>query len=89
MEKYPFLNEVVGKILQEHRTQAGLSKRQLSVLAGIERAYITGLERGQWNVTFNALMHLCEALEMNPLEFMKEVIGELEKAHGGMKWPYL
>lgn len=89
MEKYPFLNEVVAKILRDRREELGMSKRQLSTLAMIERAYITGLEQGRWNVSLNVLLHLCEALDMDPVEFMRFLKKELEKAHGGKRWPFL
>lgn len=88
MDKYPFLNESVAKILRERREDLGMSKRQLSTLAGIERAYITGLDKGKWNVSLTALFHLCEALEIDPEEFMRSVKLELEMKHG-KKWPFL
>lgn len=88
MEKYPFLNETIGKILRQKRESMGMSKRQLSTLASIERAYITGIEQGKWNVSLNALFHLCEALEIDPQELMGMVKKELE-AKNGKSWPFL
>ena len=71
MEKYPYLNEAVANIL-------GMSKRKLSELAMIERAYITGLENGKWNVTLNVLFFLSEALEIRPDVFIQLVMNEVE-----------
>lgn len=88
METYPYLHEVVAKILRERREHLGMSKRQLSTLASIERAYITGLEAGKWSVTLNVLFYLCEALEVDPQEFIGQVKTELEKKNG-KKWPFL
>lgn len=88
MEKYPFLNEVVGKILRQKREKMEMSKRQLSTLASIERAYITGIEQGKWNVSLNGLFHLCEALEIDPEELMRMVKQELEEKTG-KSWPFL
>ena len=46
MEEYPFLNEAVASVLRTQREEHDLSKKRLSELAKIERAYITSLERG-------------------------------------------
>lgn len=88
MDTYPNLNGVVAKILRERRERLGMSKRQLSTLASIERSYITGLENGRWNVSLNVLFYLCEALEIDPQEFIGQVKQELEKKNG-RKWPFL
>ena len=74
MEKYPYLNEAVANILKEKREALGMSKRKLSELAMIERAYITGLENGKWNVTLNVLFFLSEALEIRPDVFSSGLI---------------
>ncbi len=78
MEKYPHLNEAVAKVLKARREELGMSKRKLSDLAMIERAYITGLESGKWNVTLNVAFYLCEALGLEPEEFVQKVRGEIE-----------
>lgn len=88
MEKINFLNEIVGTILRQKRESMGMSKRLLSTLSSIERAYISGLESGKWNVSLNALLQLCSALEIEPEAFMKQVKTELEKKNG-RKWPFL
>ena len=78
MEKYPYLNEAVANILKEKRVALGMSKHKLSELAMIERAYITGLENGKWNVTLNVLFFLSEALEIRPDVFIQLVMNEVE-----------
>ena len=78
MKKYPYLNEAVANILKEKREALGMSKRKLSELAMIERAYITGLENGKWNVTLNVLFFLSEALEIRPDVFIQLVMNEVE-----------
>lgn len=60
-----------------------MSKRKLSELAMIERAYITGLENGKWNVTLNVLFYLSEALELDPVEFVRLVKEETRKSSLG------
>ncbi|MEG6592758.1 MULTISPECIES: helix-turn-helix domain-containing protein [unclassified Desulfovibrio] len=78
MEKYPYLNEAVANVLKERREALAMSKRKLSELAMIERAYITGLENGKWNVTLNVLFFLSEALEVEPERFVGLVRNEIE-----------
>lgn len=79
MEKYPFLNEAVAKILHERRISLNMSKKKLSELALIERAYIRSLERSEKNPSLNAIFYLCEALDMEPEEFVKLVKIEAKK----------
>lgn len=56
-----------------------MSKRKLSELAMIERAYITGLENGKWNVSLNVLFHLSEALGLEPETFVALVRQQIVK----------
>ena len=79
MEKYPYLNEAVANVLKERREALAMSKRKLSELAMIERAYITGLENGKWNVTLNVFFFLSEALEIAPEKFIELVRNEIEQ----------
>ena len=79
MEKYPYLNEAVAEVLRIRRTALGMSKRKLSELAMIERAYITGLENGKWNVSLNVLFYLSEALGLEPETFVALVRKQLVK----------
>ena len=83
MEKYPYLNEAVASVLARRRAELAMSKKRLSEQAFIERAYITGLEAGKWNVTLNVLFYLCDALGMAPEDFIREVMAEREKLHAG------
>ena len=67
MEKYPYLNEAIASVLRKKREELGMSKRKLSELAMIERAYITGLEAGKWNATMNVIFYLSESLGIHPV----------------------
>lgn len=82
MEKYPYLNEAVAAVLARRRAELAMSKKKLSEQALIERAYITGLEAGKWNVTLNVLFYLSDALGMKPDEFVHEVMAERERLEG-------
>ena len=79
MEKYPFLNEAIAKILYERRIALNMSKKKLSELALIERAYIRSIENAEKTPTLNAIFYLSEALEIEPEDFVKQVKAEVKK----------
>lgn len=79
MEKYPYLNEAVGNVLSRYRLSLAMSKKKLSETAFIERAYITGLESGKWNVSLNVLFFLSDALGVSPDVFVRQVMDEVER----------
>jgi len=56
-----------------------MSKKKLSETAMVERAYISGLEAGKWNVSLNILFFLSEALGLDPRDFLTQVIEEIDK----------
>lgn len=79
MEKYPYLNEAIAKVLVERRMALNMSKKKLSELAFIERAFIRSLESAEKNPTLNTIFYLSDALEMEPDEFVKLVKEEVKK----------
>lgn len=89
MEKYPYLNAAVATVLSKRRAKLGLSKRKLSELAMIERAYISSLEAGTKSPTLNVLFYLSEALGLTPDEFVLEVISEVNRLAEEQKSPPL
>jgi len=78
MEKYPYLNEAVANVLSRRRAELAMSKKKLSEEAFIERAYITGLESGKWNMSLNVLFFLSDALGLSPDVFVRQVMDEVE-----------
>ncbi len=79
MKDYPYLSTAVARVLIRKREEARLSKRRTADDAQIERVYLIHLERGERRPTLNAIFHLCDALHVTPLEFLKEVMDEMEK----------
>jgi transcriptional regulator with XRE-family HTH domain len=59
--------ERLGRWVQELRSGKGWTQQQLAEAAGLDRTYISGLERGKQNPTLGALLRLTRALEV-PLE---------------------
>ena len=58
--------EAFGRVLRELRTKAGLSQGQLALNAGLDRTYISLLERGLRQPTLSTLFRLAEILEVAP-----------------------
>lgn len=69
----------LGGWVQELRTGKGWTQQQLAEAAGLDRTYISGLERGKQNPTLGALLRLTRALEV-PLDRL--VIPGAEAADG-------
>jgi transcriptional regulator with XRE-family HTH domain len=53
---------LVGKNVRRLRITAGLSQAALATKMGVDRAYVSGLERGDRNPTILTLWHVAEAL---------------------------
>lgn len=55
-----------------------MSKSSLADYADIERCYLRGIENGERRPTVNTIFCLCEALQINPIEFFARVLEELD-----------
>lgn len=56
------MRENVGRQLAELRKSAGLTQEQLSELSGLNRANISKIESGRYNVSIDILGRICEVL---------------------------
>ncbi|TMK38751.1 MAG: helix-turn-helix transcriptional regulator [Actinobacteria bacterium] len=52
----------LGEAVRELRHAAGISQEELAFLCGMHRTYVGGIERGERNPSFRALLRLAEAL---------------------------
>lgn len=58
---HPLLTRV-GARLRKARTAKGLSQEALAQSANLDRSYVSGLERGEFNISLLALAKLARAL---------------------------
>lgn len=59
--------------LKEYRLKKGMSIRSLSISSGVSRAYIRGLENGDYdNPGINVICQLCKVLNVTPNELINE-----------------
>lgn len=58
----------LGEKIREIRQTRNLSQEKCAELAGIDRTYISGLERGKRNPSYLVLKRLCKVLEISAQE---------------------
>jgi transcriptional regulator with XRE-family HTH domain len=66
------VRKLVGQNVRRLRTAAKLPQAELAVRMGVDRAYISGLERGERNATIVSLWHLSQALGVKVGAFFEE-----------------
>ena len=58
-----------GEKLRQLRREKGLTQEAFADLCGLDRTYISGLERGKRNPSLNAIHCMAEALEVSAGHF--------------------
>lgn len=61
---------LLGANVRHHRKLKGMSQEQLALEAGMERSYVSDLERGTRNPSVRALGRLADALRVEPHELL-------------------
>lgn len=65
------VRKIVGRNVREARKAIGLSQEALADKAGIDRTYVSGVERGVRNPTVTIVARLAEALEVEPCDLLR------------------
>ncbi|NCO76633.1 MAG: helix-turn-helix transcriptional regulator [Cyanobacteria bacterium] len=65
----------LGKSVKIQRTLLGISQEELGLRSGLDRTYISGIERGVRNPSFTALVALSQGLGLT----VSELFFDLEK----------
>jgi transcriptional regulator with XRE-family HTH domain len=60
------MRKLVARNLKKYRTEMGLSQEELAARSGVDRTYISGLERGVRNPTVVMLWQIASALNVEP-----------------------
>ena len=66
------VRQVVGNNVRRCRKARGLSQAQLAAAMDVDRAYISGLERGERNITILSLWHTVMALGVTMVDLVAE-----------------
>lgn len=69
-----------GRVLRAHRTAKLFSQERLAHEAGIDRTYVGLLERGLRQPTIATLFLLCAAMEVEPMNLIKETQDLLQQS---------
>jgi transcriptional regulator with XRE-family HTH domain len=64
-----------GRILKEYRLKAKLSQEALALAAGIDRTFVSLLERGQRQPTLTTLFRLAAVLQVSPATLVARIGG--------------
>lgn len=67
------LKVVFGQELRKARNAAGISQEKLALLIGLDRTYISMLERGLRQPTLTTIFRLCPALNLSIVEMILKV----------------
>lgn len=54
-----------GRLVRKHRARQGLSQERLAELAGLDRTYVGGIERGERNPSLRNIAKLASALGLS------------------------
>lgn len=79
MREYPYLSEAIAITLTKYRTASKISKSALADFASVERCYLRDMEKGNRKPTLNTIFCICEALQISPNEFIKEIELEIRR----------
>jgi transcriptional regulator with XRE-family HTH domain len=60
-----------GKRVAELRKQSKMTQEALALKSGLDRSYLSGVERGQRNIALVNIFKLAEALEIEPEVFFQ------------------
>ena len=61
----------VGLRVRQLRLERGMSQETLGAVAGLDRTYVSGLERGKRNPSLRTLARIAEGLGVTPAELLR------------------
>ena len=66
------IRKVFGANVRGYRRAAGLSQEAVAARMGVDRAFISAIERGLQNVTLLTIWQLAESLNVRPADLLVE-----------------
>ena len=73
------LHLTIPKLIKRIRVEKSITQEELAHLAGLDRTYVSGVERGVRNITLKTLDRLLVALGVGIIEFADELVIQNEK----------
>ena len=72
---------VVGQILCEARDAAELTQDELAARSGMDRSYISDVERGEASLSVDRLLRLCRALGVAAATIAHRIESRMERTN--------
>ncbi len=72
------IHTAFGRVLREYRSRAGFTQEGLAFEAGVDRTFVSMLERGQRQPTLTTLFSLAKVLGVSPATLVSRTAAELE-----------
>ena len=72
------IRQIAGAV-RTHRLAQGLSQEDLAQASGLDRTYISGVERGVRNITLASLEQILLALNVQPRTFFAAALSASKK----------
>ena len=72
------LNNQIGKLVKKYRIQKGMSQEDLAHLSGLDRTYISGIERSVRNISLASLEKVIGGLGIDMAIFFKDLGSEIK-----------
>jgi len=66
------IRKVFGANVRVYRLAAGLSQEAVAVRMGVDRAYVSAIERGRQNATLLTIWAVAQALGVRPADLIVE-----------------
>ena len=67
------IRKLFGINVKRFREAAGLSQAEIAARMGVDRAYISAIERGLQNATLLSVWEIAQALEVRPVALLEEL----------------
>lgn len=73
------LAKIFGLVLREHRSRMKISQESLALECGLDRTFISALERGLRQPSLKSLFKIAKVLKIPPSQIVAEVEKQAEK----------
>jgi transcriptional regulator with XRE-family HTH domain len=74
-----------GQAIRALRGRRGISQESLALSCGLDRTYISGIERGTRNPSLTNILKLAEALDASPAELFTGLHGDPDRSEDGSR----
>jgi len=64
--------KTIGENVRSYRKKLGVSQEELGDMAGLDRTYVGGVERGERNISVLNIEKLAKALKIKPEKLLME-----------------